>query len=197
MNLRTIIDIYEAQSPILVSVLVSQMTGLINITPIAVNIVHKSLSNLEIRYSMSPIALLTHVPVHILEPVDPPLELDQIRRLVLNSQVDRRLSLVDDDRKPVLVQRGNITDHSSPEHGMGGLELTLVYVSGEGHNWPADVEVVGEGEDCHKEVAEGKRHVVEQLNRLLGKISRASIREQDLADILKLPGHVGMDQSDL
>ena len=52
---------------------------------------------------MCPVALLSHVPVHVLEPVHPALELDQVRRVRLHSQVHGRLRLVDDDGKPVLV----------------------------------------------------------------------------------------------
>ena len=84
---------------------------------------------------MSAITLLPHVPVHILEPVDPALKLDEVRSMGLHSEVDSRLSLRHDvkikmivlkvmtylvyhDGEPVLGQCGNITENTSPEQGM-------------------------------------------------------------------------------
>lgn len=48
---------------------------------------------LEISNSVGPISLLPHVPVHVLKPVDPALELDKVRSMGLDCQVDRWLSL--------------------------------------------------------------------------------------------------------
>ena len=96
---------------------------------------------LEISNSVSPISLLPHVPVHVLKPVDPALELDEVRSMGLDCEMDRRLSLghivmssssrswltslitimaylVDHYGEPVLCQRGNITENASPKQGM-------------------------------------------------------------------------------
>ena len=67
---------------------------------------------------MSPVAFLPHVPVHVLEPVDPALELDQIGGVGLHSQVDGGLRLVDDDGEAVLGQGGDITEDSGPVQRM-------------------------------------------------------------------------------
>ena len=48
---------------------------------------------LEISNSVSPVSLLPHVPVHVLKPVDPALELDEVRSMGLDCEMDRRLSL--------------------------------------------------------------------------------------------------------
>ena len=48
---------------------------------------------LEISNSVSPISLLPHVAVHVLKPVDPALELDEVRSMGLDCEMDRRLSL--------------------------------------------------------------------------------------------------------
>ena len=53
---------------------------------------------------MGSVSFLSHVSVHILEPVDPALELDQVGGVGLHRQVDRGLGLVDDDGEPVLGQ---------------------------------------------------------------------------------------------
>ena len=74
--------------------------------------------HLEISHSVGSIAFLSHVPVHVLEPVHPPLELDQVGGVGLHSQVDRGLGLVDDDGEPVLGQGGDITEDSGPEQRM-------------------------------------------------------------------------------
>ena len=89
---------------------------------------------LEISNSVSPISLLPHVPVHVLKPVDPALELDEVRSMCLDCEMDRRLSLgnvvmsklilqvvaylVDHYGEPVLCQCGNITENASPKEGM-------------------------------------------------------------------------------
>ena len=39
--------------------------------------------------------------------------------------------------------------------------------------------------------------VVEELHRLLGQVSGTALRVEDLADVLKLPGHVGVDECHL
>ena len=84
---------------------------------------------------MSAITLLPHVPVHVLEPVDPALKLDEVRSMGLHSEVDSRLSLKNEvmiiviilkvttylvyhDGESVLGQCGNITEDASPEQGM-------------------------------------------------------------------------------
>ena len=67
---------------------------------------------------MGPVALLSHVAVHVLEPVDPPLELDQVGGVGLHGQVDGGLRLVDDDGEAVLGQGGDITEDSGPEQRM-------------------------------------------------------------------------------
>ena len=83
---------------------------------------------------MSAITLLPHVPVHVLEPVDPALKLDEVRSMGLHSEMDSRLSLrhevmikivlkvktylIYHDGEPVLGQCGNITENTSPEQGM-------------------------------------------------------------------------------
>ena len=64
---------------------------------------------------MSSVSLLSHISVHVLEPVDPALELDQVGGVGLHSQVDGGLGLVDDDGEPVLGQGGDITEHPGPE----------------------------------------------------------------------------------
>ena len=69
---------------------------------------------------MGSVSLLSHVSVHILEPVDPALKLDQVGGVGLHRQVDRGLGLVDDDGEPVLGQGGDITEHAGPEQGMAG-----------------------------------------------------------------------------
>ena len=71
---------------------------------------------------MCTVALLSHVSVHVLEPVDPTLELYQIGGVGLHSQVDGGLGLVDDDGEPVLGQGGDITEHSGPEQRMTARE---------------------------------------------------------------------------
>ena len=73
------------------------------------------LKYLKISHSMSPVALLSHVLVHVLEPVDPALELDQVGGVGLDGEVDRGLRLVDHDGEPVLGQGGDITEHTGPE----------------------------------------------------------------------------------
>ena len=87
---------------------------------------------------MSTVTLLPHVPVHVLEPVDPALKLDEVRSMGLHSQVDSGLSLghqvkimmivlqvmaylVYHDGEPVLCQRRNITENAGPEQGMTGI----------------------------------------------------------------------------
>ena len=87
---------------------------------------------------MRAITLLPHVPVHVLEPVDPALKLDEVRRMGLHSQVDSGLSLrhkakikmnilqvmaylVYHDGEPVLCQSRNITENAGPEQGMTGI----------------------------------------------------------------------------
>ena len=67
---------------------------------------------------MCSVAFLSHVPVHVLEPVNPPLELYQVGGVGLHSQVDGGLRLVDDDGEPVLGQGGDITEHPGPEQRM-------------------------------------------------------------------------------
>ena len=42
---------------------------------------------------MSPITLLPHVPIHVLKPVDPAFELDQVGSVSLDCEVDSGLSL--------------------------------------------------------------------------------------------------------
>ena len=86
---------------------------------------------------MSTVTLLPHVPVHVLEPVDPALKLDEVRSMGLHSQVDSRFSLRHEVKnkmiilqvktylvyhygEPVLCQRGNITENAGPEQGMTG-----------------------------------------------------------------------------
>ena len=69
---------------------------------------------------MGSVAFLSHVPVHVLEPVHPPLELYQVGGVGLDGQVDRGLGLVDHDGEPVLGQGGDITEHAGPEQGMAG-----------------------------------------------------------------------------
>ena len=67
---------------------------------------------------MCTVAFLSHVSVHILEPVDPPLELEEIGGVGLHSQVDGGLRFVDDDGEPVLGQGRDITEHPGPEQRM-------------------------------------------------------------------------------
>ena len=67
---------------------------------------------------MCSVAFLSHVPVHVLEPVHPALKLNQVGRVRLHSQVHGRLRLVDDDGEPVLGQGGDITEHPGPEQRM-------------------------------------------------------------------------------
>ena len=94
--------------------------------------------HLEISHSVGSVAFLSHVPVHVLEPVDPALKLDEVRSMGLHSQVDSGLSLghevkikiivlkvmaylVYHDGEPVLCQRRNITENAGPEQGMTGI----------------------------------------------------------------------------
>ena len=49
---------------------------------------------------MCPVALLPHVLVHVPEPVDPALELDEVGGVRLHCEVHRGLGLVDHDGEP-------------------------------------------------------------------------------------------------
>ena len=82
------------------------------------NIYEDKKDHLKISHSVGTVAFLSHVSVHVLEPVDPPLELDQVGGVGLHSQVDGGLRLVDDDGEPVLGQGGDITEHPGPEQRM-------------------------------------------------------------------------------
>ena len=71
---------------------------------------------------MSSVSLLPHVLVHVLEPVDPALELDQVGGVGLDGEVDRGLRLVDHDGEPVLGQGRDVGEDPSPEERVTVME---------------------------------------------------------------------------
>ena len=65
---------------------------------------------------MCPVALLPHVLVHVPEPVDPALELDEVGGVRLHCEVHRGLGLVDDDGEPDGDGEGDHDDDLSVKH---------------------------------------------------------------------------------
>ena len=58
-------------------------------------------------------------------------------------------------------------------------------IDGQWHNWAANVEVIGEGEDGDEHLAQLEGHVVEQLHCLLLQVPWAALRVENFTNVLK------------
>ena len=58
-------------------------------------------------------------------------------------------------------------------------------IDGQWHNWAANVEVIGEGEDGDERLSELECHVVEQLHRLLLQVARAALGVENFTNVLE------------
>ena len=98
----------------------------------------------QARYGFA-LAFCSQVSINVAKSVGPAFQLNQVGSLGSYCQVNCGLSIVNHERKSVLLQGRDVSDDTCPEQRVARLELTFVDVNSQRHDRVAFVASIDEG----------------------------------------------------